>query len=55
MTFLLKSVEVHHFALCEMAVYKKIRNIHRKTLKLEPLFNSEYWEIFKSTYFEGAC
>ena len=33
----------------------KLCNIHRTGMKapvLEPLFNSEYCEIFKSTYFE---
>ena len=25
---------------------------YTKTPVLEPLFNSEYWEIFQSTYFE---
>ena len=35
--------------------FKNLRNIHRanrKTRVLEPLFNSEYCETFRSTYFE---
>ena len=39
-------------ALYKKAVLKKFRNIHGKTPVLESLFNSEYWEIFKRTYFE---
>ena len=30
----------------------KISSIHRKTPLLKFLFNSKYWEIFKSSYFE---
>ena len=30
----------------------KLGNIHRKIPVLESLFNSEYCEIFRSTYFE---
>ena len=40
---------------CKKAVVKEISNIHRKTPLLESLFNSEYCEIFNSTYFEEHC
>ena len=33
-------------------MFLKLRNIHRKTLVLEFLLNSEYCKIFKSTYSE---
>ena len=31
---------------------QKLRNIHMKTSVLESPFNSEYFDIFKTTYFE---
>ena len=32
--------------------YQKLRNIHMKTSVLESPFNSEYFDIFKTNYFE---
>ena len=34
------------------AIVNNFSNIHRKTPVLESLFNSEYCEIFNSSYFE---